>query len=229
MLIACGSLTLALPSGRRCGRHPQRHHRRHAAIHVAGAGPRRADRSPQRPVQPRQRDVCDGYRQAAVPRRSDAGRVAPDQRQPAAPNARGQRRNPGVARSDRPEAAGQVARRAFRLGRRSRRALGRMPSAPAPADGRAAAESLRAITHPRGSRKTVRRLAWAAAVAVSIAATALVWTNWPGEPEMPPTTGSPAVAPAAAHAEWDDTIGPTISELDSELERLELEFLECGD
>ena len=50
--------------------------RRHAAVHGPGAGPRRAGRSPRRPVQPGQRAVRDVYRPAAVSGGQPPRRVA---------------------------------------------------------------------------------------------------------------------------------------------------------
>ena len=63
------------PGPRRGRREPDAHggDRRHAAVHVAGAGARRADRRPERLVQPGQRDVRDVYRPRAVSRETSYG------------------------------------------------------------------------------------------------------------------------------------------------------------
>ena len=57
------------PRGRRRGDDANRHDRRHAAVHVARAGQGRADRRPQRPVQPGQRALHDVHRPPGLPRR----------------------------------------------------------------------------------------------------------------------------------------------------------------
>src|SRR5205807_136478 len=75
--------------GARARPHRQRHHLRHAALHEPGAGPRRAARCAQRPLQPRRHPLRDAHRPEALPRREpDGDRLqAPQGADPAAAGA----------------------------------------------------------------------------------------------------------------------------------------------
>ena len=108
------------PGRRRRQPDAERRHRRHAAVHVAGAGPRRGGGPPHRPVQPGQRAVRAVHRPAAVPGREHDGRAQARLRGHAAADPRDQPRRAGLAgghrrRSCRPRSRRSASSRPRRL------------------------------------------------------------------------------------------------------------------
>lgn len=85
-------------------------------------------------------------------------------------------------------------------------------------------DSLRAVAPPSVHGRTLRRFAWAAAAAVSLAAIVLLWTARHDERASTQATKPPIAEPAARDAEWNDPIGPAIRAIHDEIDRLDQEI-----